>query len=62
MSPDVAPSAAKLRALAAWYREYAEIAGNPAIWYGRFSTADNLERQAAALKSSSAALLETEKH
>jgi len=62
MSPDAAPSAAKLRALAAWYREYAEMAGNPAIWYGRVSTAENLERQAAALNSSSAALVKSEKH
>jgi hypothetical protein len=38
------------------------MAGNPAIWYGRVSTAENLERQAAALNSSSAALVKSEKH
>jgi len=28
-------SAVELRALAAWYREYAELAGNPSIWLSR---------------------------
>jgi hypothetical protein len=36
----------KLRALADWYREFAERAGNPAIWEGRLRTAKNLEREA----------------
>ena len=36
----------KLRALAGWYREFAERAGNPAIWEGRLRTAKDLEREA----------------
>jgi hypothetical protein len=36
----------KLRALAGWYREFAERAGNPAIWEGRLRTAKDLERAA----------------
>jgi hypothetical protein len=36
----------KLRELAGWYREYAERAGNPAIWEGRLRTAKDLEREA----------------
>jgi hypothetical protein len=28
----------KLRELAAWYREFAERAGNPAIWEARLRT------------------------
>jgi len=42
---------AELRALAAWYREYAGLAGNPLIWLGRLSTAEELERQASAAES-----------
>jgi hypothetical protein len=37
---------AKLRALAAWYREYADRAGNPAIWEARLRTADKFEAEA----------------
>jgi hypothetical protein len=36
----------KLRALAGWYREFAERAGNPAIWHARLTTAEGLEREA----------------
>ncbi len=36
----------KLRDLAAWYREFAERAGNPAIWEARLRTAEDLETQA----------------
>jgi len=36
----------KLRELAGWYREFAERAGNPAIWEGRLRTANDLEREA----------------
>jgi hypothetical protein len=38
-----------LRELAAWYREYAERAGNPAIWHSRLMTALKLEEKAAHL-------------
>ncbi len=40
----------KLRELAAWYREFAERAGNPAIWVSRLHTAEDLEREAARLE------------
>ncbi len=36
----------KLRELAAWYREFAERAGNSAIWDARLRTAENLEAEA----------------
>src|SRR4051794_23859530 len=41
----------ELRALAAWYRGYAETAGNPAIWASRVTTAEELELEAAALEN-----------
>jgi len=40
----------ELRALAAWYREYAELAGNPTIWASRVGTAEDLERDASDLE------------
>jgi hypothetical protein len=36
----------ELRKLADWYRQFAERAGNPAIWEARLSTAKDLERKA----------------
>src|SRR5260370_14875286 len=39
----------RLRDLAAWYREFAERADNPAIWEARLRTADELETQAGSL-------------
>lgn len=39
--------AEKLRELAAWYREFAERAGNPSIWESRLRMAEDLEREAA---------------
>jgi hypothetical protein len=35
-----------LRTLAAWYREFAERAGNPVIWEARLRTAQDLEAEA----------------
>ncbi len=35
-----------LRELAAWYRAFAERAGNPAIWEARLRTADDLDAEA----------------
>ena len=35
-----------LRKLAAWYREFAERAGNPWIWEARLRRADELESEA----------------
>jgi hypothetical protein len=40
----------ELRKLAAWYREFAERAGNPAIWEARLKTAGALEREASRLE------------
>jgi hypothetical protein len=42
--------ALKLRELAAWYREFAERAGDPWIWDARLRTADKLEKEAAQLE------------
>jgi hypothetical protein len=41
----------KLRKLAAWYREFAERAGNPWVWEARLQLADDLEREAADLET-----------
>jgi hypothetical protein len=40
----------KPRGLAAWYREFAERAGTPAIWEARLRTAENLGREADRLE------------
>lgn len=40
----------KLRELAAWYREFAEQTGNPAIWEARLRMAEDLEREAGLLE------------
>jgi hypothetical protein len=42
--------AERLRKLAAWYREFAERAGEPWIWEARLQTADELENEAALLE------------
>ena len=44
----------KLRALAGWYREFAERAGNPAIWEARLRTANDLEREADRIEKMAA--------
>jgi hypothetical protein len=49
-------SAAALRALAEWYRQYAELAGNPSIWHSRLRTAESLERQASVTEGAEASL------
>ncbi len=36
----------ELRKLALWYREFAERAGNPAIWESRLLMAEDLEEEA----------------
>jgi hypothetical protein len=46
--------ARNLRDLAAWYREFAERAGNPAIWQARLSTAEDLEAEAVRVERSKA--------
>jgi hypothetical protein len=40
----------KLRELAAWYREFAEKAANPAIWEARLRMAEDLEQEAIRLE------------
>ena len=42
--------AEKLLELAAWCREFAERAGNPAIWESRLRMATDLEQEAARLE------------
>ena len=42
-------TAEELRELAAWYRGYADRAGNSAIWEARLRTADELEAEASRL-------------
>jgi len=44
----------ELRNLAAWYREFAERAGNPTIWEARLTTARELEGEAHRLEEISA--------
>jgi hypothetical protein len=36
----------KLRDLATWYREFAELAENPMIWASRFRMAEDLDHEA----------------
>jgi hypothetical protein len=50
--------AQKLRDLASWYREFAERAGNPAIWDARLRTAEDLEREASSLERQRAASIQ----
>jgi hypothetical protein len=45
----------ELRKLAAWYREFAERAGNPLIWDARLQTADDLEAEADRLEKKTGA-------
>ena len=40
----------ELRKLAAWYRELAEGAANPAVWEAQLMTAEALEREASRLE------------
>jgi len=44
----------KLRELASWYRDFAERAGNPAIWETRLHTAKEFEREADHVERSKA--------
>ena len=41
----------KLRALAGWYRDFAERTANPAIWEARLLTAEDLDAEAARLEA-----------
>ena len=50
-----------LRALSAWYRDFAEKAENPAIWESRLATAKDLERQALQLETLASSLIEGER-
>jgi hypothetical protein len=40
----------KLREMAAWYRKFAERAGNPMIWECRLHTAEDLEAEARRIE------------
>jgi len=46
------PNPSKLRALASWYREFAERTVNPMIWEARLRTAEDLEAEADRLDGS----------
>jgi hypothetical protein len=48
----------KLRKLASWYREFAERAGNPAIWEGRLRMAEDLDDEAERIERGLAARLD----
>ena len=48
--PDAAANPRDLRALAVWYREFAERTQNPTIWEARIRTAEELEMNAQALE------------
>jgi hypothetical protein len=49
----------RLRELAAWYRVFAEAAGNPVIWEARLRTAAELEKEASRLEEVSMPRLRT---
>jgi len=51
-TPDNAPKSQNLRRLAAWYRAFAERAGNPAIWEARLHMAEDLDAEAHRLEQS----------
>ncbi len=53
---DTLASPRELRALAVWYREFAERTQNAAIWEARIRTAEELEMNAQALESAEGAL------
>ncbi len=57
-APTQSVEAQRLRDLAAWYRQFAERAGNPAIWEARLHTAEDLEKTATALEKKAASLAE----
>ena len=46
-----------LRELARWYRDFAEKAGNPAIWDMRLRRADSLDAEAARIERTQVAFL-----
>jgi hypothetical protein len=48
----------RLRALTAWHREYADRAGNPAIWESRLRTADRFEAEAESVATERSAIRE----
>jgi hypothetical protein len=49
-SEDALNAHGKLRERAAWYRSFAERAGNPAIWEARLLTARDLEAEAERIE------------
>lgn len=57
MNP-ISRSTEELRWLAAWYRDLAERAGNPAIWEARLRTAEDLETEAGRLDAKRDRLVE----
>lgn len=45
----------RLRELAAWYRAFAERAGDPAIWAARLRTAEDLDAEASRIEQQASA-------
>jgi hypothetical protein len=54
-SCDAAQSPEELLMLAAWYRAFAEQAGNPVIWESRLLMAESLEAEAERVEDELAA-------
>ena len=52
---DCSASVRRLRELAAWYRAFAERAGNPAIWDARLRTAEDLDAEASRIEQRTSA-------
>lgn len=50
--PEIGDDPSTLRKPASWYREFAERAGNPAVWEARLLTAEDLDIQAASIERS----------
>jgi hypothetical protein len=55
------PGEDKLRQLAAWYREFAERAGNPRIWEARLRPAEDLEVEADRVEAKHALAMHEKK-
>ena len=55
VSDDSSTRVQRLRELAAWYRAFAERAGNPAIWAARLRTAEDLDAEASWIEQRTSA-------
>jgi hypothetical protein len=55
--PEIGDDPGKLRELASWYREFAERAGNRAVWEARLHTAEDLDAEADRIEQRVAAAI-----